>query len=356
MTPTPRPTPAPTPRPDLPLAYRRAPYADGIDVFLDGNEGPGALPARLADEQQALIDAERLRRYPDEAPLARALAERFALPPDGVLLGAGADELLDRLCRAYLCAGRTAVLPVPGFPMLPRYVRLAGATLETVPWQRGAFPSQRTAELAKEAALVFVTTPQNPTGLAIPSADVLALAAGAPGALFVLDLAYAEFADEDCTADALRLPNVVVVRTFSKAYGLAGLRVGYALGAPGLLAPVRACGSPFPVAGPSLQLALAALARGPDRDALDRVQRERRRLADLLAARDCAPLPSQANFVLADAGTPPRARALAAALQDAGIAVRTFDDDLLRSSVRITCPGDDALFARLSAVLQEVTP
>ncbi len=333
----------PRPRPGLPAPYPLPVPLAGIDLWLHGNEGPAAAAPEVA------------RRYPDERPLRAALAARFEVGADSVVIGAGADELLDRACRAFLATGRELVLPVPAFPMLPRYAALAGATVRAVPWPEGALPVAAVrAALTERTAMVVLTSPQNPTGAVCTAEDLRQVAAAAPDALLLVDLAYAEFAEPDLTAAALALPNAIVVRTFSKAYGLAGLRVGYALGPAALLLPLRACGSPFPVAGPSLAMALAALQRGPDRTALQRIAAERRELAALLARAGARPRPSQANFVLVGFAEG-RAPDIATALARRGIAVRAFPGDpFLSDCLRITCPGDEAAFDRLRRALGEV--
>lgn len=333
---------SPSPRPTITAltAYRRAPVQPGIDLYLDGNEGP--LPA----------NEPLLRRYPDVSALQQALAARHGHDPAGIAIGAGADELLDRLCRAFLGPGDVCLAPAPCFAMLPRYVGLAGATLRAVPWPHGPFPRQALlAAAGPTVKVVVLTSPNNPTGAVATDDDLLAIARALPTTLLVCDLAYVEFAERDPTMALRTLPNIVVLRTFSKAFALAGLRVGYALGAPDVLAAVRVAGSPYPVAAPSLRAAAAALAVGPDPRLLARIADERRLLARLLRERGFTVPDSEANFVFAVAKTAAAARTLVSALAAHGIAIRTFDDAALAAAVRITCPGDAAACARLTAAL-----
>lgn len=314
---------------------------------LDGNEGPA--DPRAVELAAAACSQETLQRYPDAEPLRRALASRFGLAPAQVVLGNGADELLDRVCRAYLWPGTELLLPVPAFVMLPRYAALAGAALREVPWLQGPLPLPALLQgVSARTAVIAITSPNNPTGAVCTARDLQQLAAAAPGALLLCDFAYAEFADEDLTGAALQLPNAIVLRTFSKAYGLAGLRVGWAMGAAALLQPLQVF-APYPVAGPSLQLAAAMLQRGVDAAAMQRLQSQRQRLTTVLQHLGAAPLPSQANFVTARFAD---AAAVQAALLAAGIAVRGFAGDAwLGEALRITCPGDEAAFARLLAAL-----
>ncbi len=346
----------PCPRPGLPSrAYTRPHDAAAITLWLDSNEGPKANARRLA---MTAVDLQTLRCYPDDRALRERLAARFDVAADQVAIGTGADELLDRICRAYLAPGRRLVAPAPCFPMLPRYGQLAGGELTFVPWHQGALPTA--ALLARVhahdgEAVLFLTTPNNPTGLPIATAELLTIARALPTTLIVADLAYVEFQDEDPSAALLALDNVLVVRTFSKGFGLAGLRVGYALGPAALIAPLLACGSPFPVAGPSLAMAQRALDAGPDRTAIEAVRRERSTLRDALLGRGLTVLPSDANFVFARAATAAAAHAFAETLRQRGIQIRTFsaDDPFLASALRITCPGDDADFHRLLTALPQ---
>ncbi|MBK8976977.1 MAG: TIGR01548 family HAD-type hydrolase [Planctomycetes bacterium] len=340
------PLPRPLPRIAGLGGYRRPPLPACVDLRLDGNEGAApaaALCAALAD-----LDPELLRRYPSAAALTETIAARHGVEPERVLVLAGGDEVIDRAFRAFTDPSRNAVWPEPSFEMLPRYAEIAGCEARNPPWLDGPFPTAAvTAACDAATGLVFVVTPNNPTGVCATAADLAAVCAAAPHALVVLDHAYVEFADEDLTATALRAhPNVVVIRTLSKARGLAGLRVGYALGDPAVLAALRAVGGPFSVAAPSLALAARALADdAPLRASIARVRAERTVLAERLVARGLAVPGSQANFVLARG---PRAVWLADALRGLGIAVRAFPGRaLLADAVRITCPGDAADLDRL---------
>jgi len=341
----------PTPRAGLPLvAYGRAAAAPGIQHWLDGNEGPASLAQAYAG---FTAEPEDLRRYPDELPLRRALAERFGLTAEQVAVGAGADELLDRLCRGYLEPGRRLLTATPCFVMLPRYVQLAGAELDGVPWHQGPLPVAELQRRAAGAAVVALTSPNNPTGLWASTAELLAVARSAPQALVIADLAYAEFGAEDPTLALLQLPNVVVVRTFSKGYGLAGLRVGYALGPASVAHTIRVCGSPYPCAAASLALAEHTLARGPDRAAIAAVLAARQQVQQLLAERGVAALPSAANFVFATFASPAAAQTFVSHMAQHGIAVRSFGkaEPPLDCGVRVSVPGERSAIETLMTAL-----
>jgi histidinol-phosphate aminotransferase len=321
---------------------------------LDRNEGPPPSPALL--EALAGIDPEALRRYRDVSTLEAALAERLGVAPDRVIVTAGADEAIDRACRAYLRPGRTMLLAEPTFEMFDYFAALAGGTLTRVPWPAGPFPIDGfLARLDQRPAVIAVVSPNNPTGGVACADDVRRLAAAAPEALVLLDHAYVEYADADLTPAVADCPNVVVVRTLSKAWGLAGCRVGYAIGRPNVVAALRAAGGPYTVAGPSLALALAQLRLGETavRPHVARVRQERQWLGQRLAALGVTPWPSQANFVYVECG--PRAPFLAAALRALGVLVRDFPGRAgCDTALRITLPGDQAAFEQLVHALETV--
>lgn len=318
---------------------------------LDRNEG--LLPSPDAFPE---FDAELLRRYPDVSHLTGRLAARCNLSPEHVLVTAGADEAIDRICRAYLGAGRTLLLPDPSFEMLDRYAALARGDLVRVPWPSDAFPTEGFLErIDADTSVVAVVSPNNPTGGVATFEDVRRIAAAAPDALVLLDHAYVEYADDDLTPSVLDLPNVVVTRTLSKAWGLAGCRIGYAIGRPDIIAVLRAAGGPYPVAGPSMALAARQLEHGAAALAthVARVRAEREALTRQLASRGLAPRRSQANFVFVECGE--RAQWLAAALEALGVLVREFRDrPNIAGALRITLPGDSAAFARLTSALETV--
>ena len=346
----------PSPKPVAAIAsmqaYRVERHPAPVDLFLAGNEGKAPPPSLLKALAQA--DPELLRRYPDTRALEARLAVRHDLDPDRVIATAGADDALDRICRACLEPGRQLVLPSPTFEMLPRYASLTGATIRDVDWSEGPYPTEAVLAAVTDAtALIAMVTPNNPTGGHATADDLQAVSNGAPHATIVLDLAYGEFADEDLTATALSLPNVIITRTLSKAWGMAGLRVGYALGPAELITWLRRSGQPYAVTAPSAFLAEARLNDEPDlNDFIAQIKKERAALQATLTDLSIHALPSQANFVFAE--TPKRAW-LSDGLAGLGIAVRTWPGhERLGEALRITCPGDDAAFTRLTEALATV--
>ncbi len=335
-----------------PKAYRVPRLDLPIDLYLDGNEG-ARPPAELIAEITA--GSDRLRRYPDRSSLERLLAERLGVAADQVLVTAGADDGLDRVMRAFLTGGREILLPKPTFEMIERYARLAGGTVRDLDWPRSGFPIADLLEAASErTAVVPVVTPNNPTGTTIPAGVVDVLAQALPQATLVVDQAYAEFDEEGPTAAALRYENAVAVRTLSKAWGLAGQRIGYAVGTPAMIERLRAAGAPYPVGGLALAVAEAWLVQGEAamNAFVQRVALERDRLAARLRDFGVDPYPSRANFVFARFAD---AAAVRLGLARRGISVRAFPDNpALEDALRITCPGDEQDYTRLETALAEV--
>jgi histidinol-phosphate aminotransferase len=341
----------PVPLVDPAMAYERPPVPAGVSLRLDANEGIPAFPAEALQ-----LDAEVLRRYPDARPLEAQLAQRYALEPSQVFVAAGADEVIDRCCRVFLAQGSTLLMAEPGFEMFPRYATLSGASTESVSWSPTAFPVRELlSRVSDQTRVIAIVSPNNPTGDVATADDLQQVASAAPDALVILDHAYVEFADSDLTLFALTLPNVIVVRTFSKAWGVAGCRVGYALGPTALIRPLRAAGSPFPVSSLSLAVASECLVNGVARqDAyVSRIRHERNELYRLLKNLNAAPRPSQGNFLFAELGA--RSRQVHASLIRGGVLVKQVSNksgDPL--GLRISLPGDDAAFATLCATLSSV--
>lgn len=320
------------------------------DLLLDANEGPTPiLPADLWP-----LPARDLNRYPDAAGFEAVLAGRCGVRLQEVLVTAGADDAIDRLCRRFLAGGRELVLTAPTFGMFAHYARLAGGRVRTVPWWEGDYPLEAVRDaIGPQTGLVVVVSPNNPTGAVVTDADLRGLAEACGPALLVLDAAYTEFADVDLTDTALAL-GAVVLRTFSKAWGLAGLRVGYALGPSERLAALRDGGPPYAVSGTSLAVAGRVLEAGDDamREGIRSLRRHRTALAETLADLGLRALPSQGNFLLV---RDIRAGRLAAALGALGVRVRTWPGDpLLHDCLRITCPAAVGDLRRLDRALRMV--
>jgi HAD superfamily hydrolase (TIGR01548 family) len=335
--------------------YTGAPVDPLVELKLDSNES--LEPVLPPEEAIPSGDGWQPNRYLRTTAVEARIAERFDVDPDQVVVTAGADDALERSIRAVCGPGRDAILTVPTFEVLERYVRLAGSSPIHVPWWTGDFPVDEVCDNAGAAtALVAIVSPNNPTGAVASRAALEELGRRLPRTLILLDHAYVEYADveDDLTRTALTLPNVVVFRTFSKAWAAAGLRVGYALGDRRVLGWLRTLGQPYPVAAPSIAMVSRLLdsSDGPPDRVIDAVRRQRQQLLGELAELGVEALPSSANFVLARfADSSWMRRALACI----GIGVRPFPGrDDLEPWLRITLPGDVDAFSRLCSGLRTV--
>ena len=322
------------------LAPRAAWLDDNVNAF-------GAPPAARSLARRARGAA--LRRYPTpEADALRAtLAAYASCTAEEVVTGAGADDVLDLAFRSLVPRGSAIACPDPTFTMVPKLAAEAGLEVRTVARDRsGAVDVARL--VATRASLVYVASPDNPTGVAMARDDVRRLLAG--GATVVLDEAYAEFDGPGLLAEAARTPRLLVVRTLSKAFGLAGLRVGYAVGAPETIAALARLRPPYRVGRLAEALAVRALSRDLAwmRSRATRAAALRERLLDALAALGFTPPRSRANFVLVPV---PNAAAAAAALETAGVRVRAFPGlTTFGEAVRITIGPWPALARALRAL------
>lgn len=329
-------------------AYRPPVFSSPVDLDLSRNEGsPSVTEVDLDTGEIATVTS----RYPDTTRLRALVADRNGVSPDRVLVTAGGD---DALFRCFLANRSGAVVSTtPSFEMIRRYAAQVETPLVEVPWWEGDFPIEDFLdEAAGEPGMAVVVSPNNPTGNVISPSDLRKLAGSYP--LVVLDAAYIEFADEDLTSEALGLENVVVIRTLSKAYGLAGLRVGYVLGSADRIDRLAGFGSPYSLSGLSASLAARVLVETPQRAAEFslRVMSRRDRLTAFLDDLDCRPLPSQANFVLATDVAP---RWVVPASASLGVGLRSWVDRReLARCVRVTVPGSEDDQERLLETLRTV--
>ncbi len=299
-------------------SLEQLPSADPIPGLPSGvaslglNEGPN--PPFSSALAAIVAAAPTVNRYPERgsAELTEALSARHGVPAAQVIPAAGADAVIGYVCQAVLQPGDEVVVPWPSFPSFVRDAQKRDAVPVLVPLAGGAVDVDALlAAVTPRTRLLFVATPNNPTGLALPRSDVLRLVADLPEhVLPVLDEAYIDYLEPgdrfDAIADlAVQGIDVVALRTFSKLYGLAGLRVGYGVGPMAVVAAMRKVQRGYDVGALAQVAALASLA--------DEAEVARRResnrasveaLGTLLRARGLEPLsPSQANFVLVDVGS-----------------------------------------------------
>jgi histidinol-phosphate aminotransferase len=335
---------------DIPIRVRPAiaalpPYKQGrqagADAFkLSSNENPfDPLPGVV----EALRSTTAVNRYPDASAtrLRERLAQRFGVGVDAVHVGAGSVSILAQLVQATAGPGDEIIYAWRSFEAYPWMAAVSGATAVHVPLTDDArhdLPAMAAA-ITERTRAVIVCSPNNPTGPIVTQAEFDAFIGEVPAdVLVVLDEAYAEFVTDPASVDGLRVlgnaghPNVVVLRTFSKAFGLAGLRIGYAIGHPRILDAARSASIPLSVTAQAEVAALASL--DAEADLLERVHEIAERRDRLVAAlRDVGwRVPdAQGNFVWLPAGD--EAIAIGQAFDDAGLIVRPFAGDGIRISV-----------------------
>ncbi|GAB4080452.1 histidinol-phosphate transaminase [Modestobacter muralis] len=324
-------------------------------VKLASNELPfPPLPAVLA---AIAATAAETTRYPDNgaAVLTRALADRYDVAPQQLALGCGAVTVCQQLTQAFVDPGTSIAFGWRSFEMYPLLAQVAGGRTQQVPLVPGTpggtadtFDLTALAAAVDETTrLVFVCNPNNPTGTAVRRAELETFLDAVPAdTLVVLDEAYREFVTDPGVPDGVELmrgrPNVAVLRTFSKAWGLAGLRVGYLIAEdPAVADAVRRTLVPFSVSSLAQAAAVAALASEDEvRERVAAVTTERTRLTAALRGRGIGVADSQANFVWLPLGE--RTVEVAAALEARAVITRPFPGEGLR--VTVGSPAEDDVF------------
>ncbi|WP_224242601.1 pyridoxal phosphate-dependent aminotransferase [Hyalangium gracile] len=276
-------------------------------------------------------------RYPQTyAPeLKKALSSYTGFEPSWLTTGCGSDDLIDCCLRAFLEPGERIAVPDPSFSMLSYFAKVNG--LQFVPVRlRPDFDIDVDGLLATGARLIYVCSPNNPTGTVASRTALERLVDAAPG-LVLVDEAYAEFAS-DTYADLVRSrPNILVTRTLSKAFGLAGLRVGYAMGRPELVSEVEKARGPYKHTGVSERVAIAALTEGLPwvKARAEEIKEIRGRLVEALKAEGLQPLPSDGNFLLVPLPDAPK---VAARMRELDVNVRAFQGLTgVGDALRIAC-------------------
>jgi histidinol-phosphate aminotransferase len=289
------------------------------------------------------ITAEGLTKYHEREGVERITAAHFGLQSDQVLLTNGVDEAIHLICAAFLEEDDEALICTPTFFMYEVSARMMTDHLRRVQTDESlAFPFERfLAAITPRTKLIMVSTPNNPTGSIISRNQLLAICAAAPQAVVMADEAYYHFHGESVLGDVGKVPNLVVARTFSKAYGLANLRIGMLAGSADLMKYVRKVSSPYNVNGVALDCLPVALAD----DAYvqwyaAQVNTGRERMMDGLRALDVDFFPSHANFVLMKIG--PKHVDLVKAMRARGVLLRD----------RSTDPGCDG-YVRITVGIEE---
>jgi histidinol-phosphate aminotransferase len=335
----------------------------GVPGYAPARRSPGPAPGKLSSNEAPLgpppavraavaTAARELERYPDEASARQALAADAGVDASRLLLTNGSDELCYLIASVFLGPGRTAVIGDPCYQIDATASLLAGATLRRVPLRDGRHDIAAMAGAAQDASVLWLPSPHNPTGAAVTPRELDDLLARVPqDCLVVLDEAYRAFLDPGQRPDAGGLlaahPNVLIQRTLSKDWALAGLRAGYGLAPAEIIAALARARPPFSVNA----LALAAIEAGAGASAwremaVARVREERSRLQAELSRLGIEHYPSQASFVTARLDP----ALVAPALARSGLVVRSGDDLGMPGWVRISV-GWAPQMAQLRGVL-----
>ncbi|MCM8558048.1 histidinol-phosphate transaminase [Sphingomicrobium sediminis] len=323
-------------RPDLkglpPVDLAGAPVPG--TVRLDANENPF----------EPLAGGKTINRYPEPQPAAlrRRMADLYGVDDARLWVSRGSDDAIDLLCRAFLRPGEDRILVIePTFSAYAQFARIQGARVDSIRMDAAyRFDADAVIEAAKDGIapkLLFVCTPNNPTGSPVDPADVRKIAAALPDTLVIADEAYGEFADTPSLAgETGTIENLVVLRTLSKAYGLAGARIGCAIAGPDINGWMARVSPPYPLPGPSIDAAMKSLApeRMPvHRQRVEQLLADRQRLAALLRdADEVQALYEGGNFIFIEVDDPAD---LAKRLAAAAVKVR-FRPKAAPGGVRIT--------------------
>ncbi|MEL7511176.1 MAG: histidinol-phosphate transaminase [Cyanobacteria bacterium J06554_3] len=335
------------------------PPLDAGVLKLNSNENPYPPSPKVLSALED-ISGELLRRYPD--PLARdfcqVVSETFGIPADWVIAGNGSDDLLTLLVRA--CAegaGRKLAYPMPTYVLYRTLAAIQPAQVVEVPYVQNGCDWQLPVDelLAVDAAVTLIATPNSPTGHVVAMDDLRRLAAGLSGVL-VIDEAYVDFAGEGADKASLALvrefENVLVLRTLSKGYGLAGLRLGFGCGQPSLLKGLLKIKDSYNVDAIALKLGEAALRdQGYKNEIAQKIIAAREQLTTDLRALSFQVWPSQTNFLLVQ---PPAnvAQKIYQALKTQGIMIRYFAQPGLDDKLRITVGTPEQNVRMVSAIAQ----
>lgn len=339
--------------------YERPVAGEGLRLHL--NENTAGCSPRVLEVLRALT-REQAAFYPDYDHAARACARRFGVPLDNVLLTNGLDEGILLTAMVALRGSPAAdpfeaIVVQPAFDMYAACADAAGGRIIDIPPQSDFFFPLNTVmkAITAKTRVIFLTNPNNPTGLSIPRASIAAVARAAPHALVLLDEAYADFSGETMIDEAVSgaIPNLLIGRTFAKAYGLAGLRVGALVASAASLAPMRRVVPPYSL---NVYAAAALPAAFEDVDYYDwylaEVRESKKLLYETLAQNGVRFWPSDGNFVLACFGDD--LNRVLARLADRGINIRDRSGDPgCAGCARITA-GVVEHTRRLVTALQEV--
>ncbi|HEV2897457.1 MAG TPA: histidinol-phosphate transaminase [Pseudaminobacter sp.] len=331
-------------------SHRPAP--DAICVKLNTNENPLPLPTIIM--QSAIAALERQYLYPedDNVSLREAASNAYGISKDQVIAGNGSSELLGLIYRAFLAPGDGVAMMSPGFSFNRKLAILHGAQFLEIGWSEAhSLPIEKLLfGPAKDAKFILLANPNNPTGTFVPVADIERLVAQSDR-LIVLDEAYVDFAPDNGLGLINRYSNLLVLRTFSKSYAAAGIRVGFGFGHPEIIGRLRNIQNVFNMNVIAHAVGISVLAH---RDAYAEnhrhIKHERERVTVALSQLGFSVMPSHANFLLARVPAGQDGSWWQAALESQKILVASFPDKGLENYIRVSIGTKEQMDAFLGAV------
>jgi histidinol-phosphate aminotransferase len=327
-------------------------------VKLNTNENPFPPSPQVMAAIRS-VEAEMLRRYPNPTAdtFRAAAAEVLGISSDMILAGNGSDDVLAIAMQTFLDPGDTLAFPHPTYSLYPVLAELADVKVATVEWEKDwELPTD--ALLATKAKAIFLANPNAPSATFVSPLKLDELARKFNGALLI-DEAYVDFAEDNCLPLVRKHENVVITRSLSKSYCLAGLRFGFAIAQPSVIKEMNKARDSYPCDALSIVAATAAITdQEYAKKTWDHVRSERQRISSELTQMGWEVLPSQANFILA-AAPDGRGKETYLGLKEQGILVRYFDRPGLRDKVRITVgtsQENNALLGGIKALSATASP
>jgi histidinol-phosphate aminotransferase len=318
--------------------YRPPLEGRGGKIRLDFNENTVGCPPEVVRTLRRALSAEMLTRYPEYDESRRTLAKYFGVAPEQMLLTNGTDDAIKMICDTFVGPGETLLVPAPTFPVYEFFHNVAGGRIVRIRYDEDfRLPVDKfIAALRRRTRWVALANPNNPTGTQIPKSALKAILAAAPRTVVLVDEAYFDFSGETVLPWIREYPNLVVTRTFSKAFGLAAVRLGCLFANPELAEALHRAQNPFAVNALALLCACVAI-RHEDyvRRYVAEVKANRAELCRWLESVEIPYIPSSANFVLTRVGE--RAPEIARRLRSEGILVRDWSyDPHLQGYLRFT--------------------
>jgi histidinol-phosphate aminotransferase len=308
-------------------------------IKMNQNESPYDIPLEIKTQILKRMKCAFWNRYPvaRRSTLFDALSQYTGHPKDGIVIGNGSNEMIQTVFSAACNAGDRVVMVKPGFAIYPRVAVIQGLVCDEIPLLDDfSFDIQTILEHAQQAKLVIVASPNVPTGIALSTEDLEAIGRKTRG-VFVVDEAYFEFCEDTAQALLGSLDNMVIIRTFSKAFSLAGARLGYLLTSPMLAQAIDKAKLPFSV-GIFQHTAGEILLqnRGTIRETVKNITSEREKMFNALRSiPNVSPIPSQANFILMHINQK-LAKDVFNDLYEKGVLIRCFNTPELKNMLRVT--------------------